>query len=250
MRDGIKKGLDAARANLKPGVALWGILLVFFFSYLTSERFRVGLGNIAAFKATIGYPFTFVVFVISGAILPELLKIAFFQRGRVEFVNFSNILYSGLLFGFAGVTVDIFYQYQAGWFGEGNDGWTLAAKTVVDQAIFSPIQNALILALLLWRGENFRSTTWRKVFSLNFLTSILFPVVVAMWCVWVPGVLLIYFMPTALQLPVASIISCFWVLILTFMSNRETKAPSADPDSRQLSIARSDASVSQNSSIS
>jgi hypothetical protein len=43
------------------------------------------------------------------------------------------------------------------------------------------------------------------------------PVLIAMWCVWIPGVLVIYFMPTALQFPVASLVLVFWILIFKFV---------------------------------
>jgi hypothetical protein len=35
--------------------------------------------------------------------------------------------------------------------------------------------------------------------------------------VWIPGVLVIYFMPTALQFPVASLVLVFWILIFKFV---------------------------------
>jgi hypothetical protein len=43
------------------------------------------------------------------------------------------------------------------------------------------------------------------------------PILVAVWCVWVPGVLVIYFMPTALQFPVASLVLSFWILIFKLL---------------------------------
>jgi len=41
---------------------------------------------------------------------------------------------------------------------------------------------------------------------------------VAGWCIWIPGVSLVYFMPSALQFPIAVLIQCFWVLIFTVIN--------------------------------
>jgi len=34
-------------------------------------------------------------------------------------------------------------------------------------------------------------------------------------CIWIPGVCLIYFMPSELQIPIAALIEAFWVLVFT-----------------------------------
>ncbi len=43
-----------------------------------------------------------------------------------------------------------------------------------------------------------------------------------------PGVSLVYFMPSPLQLPTAVTIQVFWVLIITTLSERKAAPPTAD----------------------
>ena len=53
------------------------------------------------------------------------------------------------------------------------------------------------------------------IFRADFAFEKVFPVAVAGWCVWIPGVLLVYSMPPLLQIPVAVFIQVFWVLLFT-----------------------------------
>jgi hypothetical protein len=92
---------------------------------------------------------------------------------------------------------------------------------LLDQFVYSPVTNFAIIAMLAWRDDGFRSRIWLRVVSLDFLRSQYLPVLVALWCVWIPGVMVIYLMPTALQFPVASMILSFWVLIFKFMRAKE-----------------------------
>lgn len=197
------------------------MLLVFVSSYLGSTEFRTFLQRIADVKARLGYPFSFGIYVLFAALLPEVLQVVFFQRGRATRRNVRNFLFASLVWGCAGIASDWLYRCQTTWFGAGSDWATLLKKLLVDQLGYSPIANGLILAVYTWREAGFASSVWRKIFSTAFLTGRFFPLIVAVMSVWIPGVLVVYCMPPALQLPVAAIIICFWVLIFTFLSKKE-----------------------------
>jgi len=103
-------------------------------------------------------------------------------------------------------------------FGTGHGWETILYKVLVDQLLFSPFISApIIVGWLLLRDHRFHPSAWKKIFCAGFVFEKVFPVVVAGWCVWVPGVVLVYFMPSLLQIPVAVIIQVFWVLIITTM---------------------------------
>ena len=65
------------------------------------------------------------------------------------------------------------------------------------------------------------------------------PTLLAIWAVWIPLMAIIYSLPFALQFPLFSVALTFWVLLLTYMTNRfvgkiEADAPialSVRPDS-------------------
>jgi membrane protein implicated in regulation of membrane protease activity len=77
-----------------------------------------------------------------------------------------------------------------------------------------------------WRNARFRIGALREIARADFFLEHIFPIIVAGWCVWIPGVSLVYFMPSALQLPVAVLIQIFWVLILTTITERRVNEPS------------------------
>lgn len=208
----------AFKANLKPGFILWIFMLVFFVAYATNTAFVVALGKVSAFKISVGYPFSFGVYVLFAALMPEILKIVFFQKRQIKRENLYNLIFVGLVFGFLGVLTDIFYGYQVTWFGEDNDLRTLSLKAFVDQAIYGPAANYFLVSVFFLRESKIKLEALKNIFTTKFAFDNVLPVVIAAWCVWMPGVILVYSMPTDLQLPVCSLILCFWVLIFTFVA--------------------------------
>lgn len=208
-------------ANIKPGAILWLFMLIFFAAYATNAGFSSWLGKVSALKTAIGYPFSFGVYVLFAAFLPEMLKIIFFQKFRATVQNLYNFFFVGLLFGFIGIVTDIFYGFQALWFGETGGLESLLLKAFVDQGLYSPVANFLLVSIFFLRENGIRKEVVKNILTAQFALAKVLPVVVAGWCVWIPGVMLVYSMPTALQLPVASLILCFWVLIFTFVATQK-----------------------------
>jgi len=216
----MKNAIIAIKNNIKPGILLWIILLFFGVAYVSLPTFEQWLQSVAELKARSGFIFAFLAFAIPGALLPEILKIFFFQNGMATKDNLANVFYIGLIYGLNGMCGDVFYSIvQVELFGAGSDIFTILKKTFVDQFVYSPIICTAILLLLMWKANGFRANTKNVSFP-QFFTDKLFPLYVAQWLVWIPSVCLVYFMPTALQLPVASFVLCFWSLIVSFMSTK------------------------------
>lgn len=154
--------------------------------------------------------------MVFAVVVPETLSHLVLKEPFNRRVVF-NAVFAALVFGCIGVTVDMFYALQVVLFGEGNDIFTIAKKVLLDQFVYSPMTNFAVIAMLAWRDDGFRARSWARVVSADFLRSQYLPVLVALWCVWIPGVMVIYLMPTALQFPVASLILSFWILIFKFM---------------------------------
>jgi len=71
-------------------------------------------------------------------LLPEILKIFFFQNSLATKANLANIFYIGLLYGLNGMCGDVFYGVvQVQLFGSGSYIATILQKTSVDQFIYS-----------------------------------------------------------------------------------------------------------------
>lgn len=207
---------SAVAANVRPGLVLWCGLAVLLLAYAISPAVQSGLAQWGGVKQAWGYPFAFASYVAFAVVVPEALSHLVLKEPWTRKAAL-NMLFAGLVFGCIGITVDLFYALQVQLFGEGNDWLTIGKKMLLDQFVYSPMTNFAVIAMLAWRDDGFSARTWRRVVSADFLSRSYMPVLVALWCVWIPGVLVIYFMPTALQFPVASIILSFWILIFKFM---------------------------------
>lgn len=237
LRKALREAGRAARANLLPGLLLQTLMVIFFLAYLSHEGTRNFLARVADLKAEVGYVFAFVSYAIAAALLPEVLRIGFFQECRITRRNLWNIVTGIPIWGWVGIMVDMLYRGQESWFGAGNAWPVILAKMAVDQFLFSPlIANPFSAGTLAWRDAGFRRSALPGILSLDFVYRRLIPLQVAGWCIWIPGVCLVYFMPSLLQVPVAVLIQVFWVLIFTTLGERSRHGSthalrSAGPDS-------------------
>jgi hypothetical protein len=214
-------GLKAVRQNLLPGLLLQAIMLCFILAYLFHGGTQSMLERVGDWREEAGYWFALITYVISGALLPELLRVFFFQKGRIDSANTWRFFTAAPIWGFMGMMVDFFYRCQNSWFGSGNEWQVIVAKVLVDQFIYSPFfANPLINAYLIIRNGGFSCQSVGSVFQRSFISETLLPVQLAGWSVWIPGVTLVYFIPPLLQLPVAVLIHAFWVLLLTTINER------------------------------
>jgi hypothetical protein len=222
LREAIATGLHAARVNLLPGLFLQALMACFIAAYLLHDGTAAFLARVGEIKQEVGYGFAFVTYMLSGALLPELLKIVFFQRGRPTLSNLQSFATAGPFLGFMGMMVDFFYRCQSAWFGSGNDWQTLAIKVLVDQFLYSPfIANLCCTAFFTLQAGRFSRVTAASLFTFNFITDKVLPVQIAGWGFWFPAVTCIYFMPSQLQIPVAVLVQTFWVLMLMTITARE-----------------------------
>ena len=223
IRTAFLKGLRAARANLLPGLLLQAVMLCFLSTYLLHDGTWAFFTKVGEVREEVSYAFSIVTYIISGAVLPEALRIVFFQKGRPSLSNLSNIAKTAPLWAGLGILVDFFYRCQNEWFGTGNAWQIIMVKVLVDQFVFSPfLSNPMTNAYLTLCNSGVNAKAFREIFSWSFLIEKLLPTQIAGWSVWIPGVCLVYFMPPLLQLPTAVLIQCFWVLLLTSLHERES----------------------------
>ena len=206
----------AVKANLLPGMVLWSGLVVLLMAYAWSPAVQSGLAQWGMVKLAWGYPFAFASYVLFAVLVPETLSHVVLKQPWARTAA-ADMLYAAIVFGFIGISVDMLYGVQVQLFGSGNDGPTILKKMLFDQFVYSPVSNYVIVVAFALRDGNFSFKTLKHLWSADFLRRHYLPILIAVWCVWIPGVLVIYFMPTALQFPVASLILSFWVLVFKFM---------------------------------
>lgn len=223
LREAVASGLRAARVNLLPGLFLQALMACFIVAYLLHDGTAAFLARVGEIKQEASYGFAFVTYMLSGGLLPELLKIVFFQSGRATLANLWSFAATGPFLGVMGMTVDFFYRCQNIWFGSGNDWKTIVFKILVDQFLYSPfIANICCTAFFTLQAGRFSRATAVSLFTFDFITEKVLPVQIAGWGFWVPAVACIYFMPPQLQIPVAVLVQTFWVLMLTTITARQS----------------------------
>ncbi len=233
-------GWQAAKANALPGFILQGAMLAILVAYYASARFAGLLDQLARYKEQHSLLFVVVTGIIAGAVLPELFVIFFFQKGKGRRQNLRNLAFTVPTWAIDAILVDLMYRQNARWFGDVVTIPVVLAKICVDQFGYNPFFAAPAEVLVYeWKNEGFSGQSVRRSFSWAHYRDKIIPTLLATWVVWGPLMAIIYSLPYPVQFPLFSLALVFWVLLLTYMTNRfagkiEADAPLA------LSVATQD----------
>ncbi|MEO6846644.1 MAG: hypothetical protein ABI443_04460 [Chthoniobacterales bacterium] len=209
----------AARRNFVPAIFLQTLMIALLIAYFFHSPTQHVLNILGEWKQSFGYGFSFVTGAAAGGVLPEIIQVLFFQKGKILKRNFIHLLFGVIYWGCMGMIVDLFYRNQALWFGNTADLKTIALKVCVDMFIYSAFFACPVgVVLYRWRDRHFHFSAFREMLHPSFIRKNIFPTLVANWVVWIPIVCVIYAMPSALQLPVCMIAEAFWVLMFATMS--------------------------------
>lgn len=220
-RTSLAIGWEAAKANALPAFILQGAMLIILVSYYLSPKFAALLNQLAAYKAQHGFAFVIIAAIIAGAIAPELFVVAFFQKGRVRQQNFRNLAFTVPTWAVDGILVDLMYRYNAIWFGDVVTLPVVTAKILVDQLGYNPFIAAPCEVLIYeWKNEGFSWRSIPRAVTWDHYVDKIVPTLLATWAVWGPLMAIIYALPFPVQFPLFSIALTFWVLLLTYMTNR------------------------------
>jgi hypothetical protein len=214
-------GWEAARANVIPALIIQAVMLALLIAYYASNTAAAALSHLAEFKRAHGLLFVVAASVTAGAIIPELFLIFFFQRGRPSLRNLRNLVFTIPVWGFDGTLVDLLYRSEAVWFGDVVTLPVVVAKICVDQFGYNPFFAAPFGVLTYeWKNNGISTQPLRHLFTLAHYRDKILPTLLATWAVWIPLMAIIYSLPLALQFPLFALALSFWVLLLTYMTNR------------------------------
>jgi len=79
-----------------------------------------------------------------------------------------------------------------------------------------------------WKDTGTSMQPMRALFTCPNYRDKSFPTLLATWGVWIPLMATIYSLPLALQFPLFGLALSFWVLLLTYMTNRFAGKVEAD----------------------
>ncbi|HZS16988.1 MAG TPA: hypothetical protein VFA51_03560 [Candidatus Udaeobacter sp.] len=220
-RSPLTLGWEAARANALPALVIQALMLALLVGFYTSHRVFAILSRLAELKQTHGILFVVIASVTAGALIPELFLILFFQQGRPNRRNLRNLFFTIPVWGLDGALVDLLYRTQAGWFGDVATAPVVVAKICVDQFGYNPFFAAPFGVLTYeWKNSGISLQPVRDLFTWRHYRDKIIPTLLATWAVWIPLMAIIYSLPLALQFPLFGLALTFWVLLLTYMTNR------------------------------
>jgi hypothetical protein len=220
-RSPLSLGWEAARANALPALIIQALMLMLVVAFYTSHTAFAALSQLAELKRAHGILFVVVASVTAGALIPELFLILFFQRGRFSRRNVRNLLFTVPVWALDGTLVDLLYRSQAAWFGDVTTLPVVAAKICVDQFGYNPFFAAPFGVLTYeWKNSGISLQPIRDLFTWKHYCDKIIPTLLATWSVWIPLMAIIYSLPLALQFPLFGLALTFWVLLLTYMTNR------------------------------
>ncbi len=215
-----KAGVRAALANLVPGLIVQLAMIGLLVCYYISPGFQEFLGRLAEIKESWGWSYSALSGVVAGGVLPELMRIGVFQRGRVRRSNFSELVFAIPFWGFMGTVVDFFYRLQALWFGDEATVAAVVPQVLVDQFLYNPLFAApFTVWLYAWKNRGYR---WHaRFFTAAYYRERVVPALIATWGVWIPIVTVLYTLPEPVQIPMFSLALSLWVMIYSWMSREE-----------------------------
>lgn len=227
-----KNGWKAARRHRVPGIIMWLLGVGIIAGYYHVPAIHHFLEAIGQIKQEWGWRFSLVSTAISGGLIPALVSMTLVstdaQSDRKPNSPFELLFASTLLWGYKGVEIDYFYQFQAWLFGDQANLLTVISKTACDQFIMVPIMGMVNVVLFYhWRDCGYSLSLAVAKLGKGWYAKMVLPALIANWFIWIPAVAMIYCLPSALQLPVQNLILCFWVLVLLVFTHDNSEGLSA-----------------------
>ncbi len=214
-------GWEAAKANAAPAFIIQAFMLTILLAYYFHPPIARGLNALADYKQRHTISFVLIASVVVGAILPELFTIIFFQRGRIRAHNARNFLFNAPFWAIDGILVNAMYTLLARWFGDRASVPVVTAKMCIDQFGYNPFFAAPFgIWGYAWKNNGYSFAKLRPLLTWRYYREHAFPLLVATWAVWIPLMAIIYSLPVALQFPLFALALTFWVLMMTYMTNR------------------------------
>ena len=216
-------GVRAARANLAPGLVLQVAATAGAAAYYCSPGFHDLLQHVAGWQERYGIGFSIATRMATNGLLPALFC-ALTPGLRMRRPWLALAFMVGW-WGFMGALTHGFYALQARLWGAEAGVATVLLKTATDMLVYSPFLASPINAVAhLWQDENYSWRATRLQLGPGWYRRIVLPNQVPGWVFWAPCVMVLYSLPTALQMPMAALLGCFWALMCLQIAARTPAA--------------------------
>lgn len=222
-------GLRGARATALPGAVLVSAAAAVVVAYYHSATVHAALEQVAAFRTRWGVLYSIGATALFAGVIPFLYL--HFNRSTAATHPWKHLLFFAIFWGWKGAEVDYFYRLQGWLFGTDLSFATIGKKLLFDQIVYNGLFAAPYGVLVYdWKDANY---SWGSALAdlrrPRWYARRVFAVMIAVVGVWVPAAACIYAMPSALQLPLNSMVNCFWVILFSLILARQNANATAKP---------------------
>ncbi len=213
-------GWTAFRMYWKGIVLLQSIAVAYAVGYFTMDSVRQASVILSTWKESGGILFVMIATIISGAVIPELLKLKLRPPGLARPTR-GDFIHVVLLFALFGVMVDFLYLFQDVIFGP-SDSWRIvAAKILFDQYIYTMfIAAPMSVSWFAWRRHGYSFRNVAALWSPGWFYRSVLPIVFSGSFFWIPVLACVYSLPAPLRFPLFLFANSAWALLLVFMARR------------------------------
>lgn len=202
----------SVRDVLRPAIVIWAVVTVLAIAHLFFPTLGAAMERVRPFLADHIFASTILSRVFFCGLLPGLFL--FTQRRIRPRHPFAVITAQTLWCGVWGPVCDGFFRLLEHFLGAGTDLGTIAAKTVVDQFLFTPFIIAPAgAAFFFWMARDFSFRRTAAEWPQRFWRGLVAPNLFANWCVWIPAEAVVYLFPVDLQIHVNGAICSLWLLL-------------------------------------
>ena len=219
-----RAGLHSARVLLYPGLILQAIALSLVLVYYFVPAARGVFTQVGDWQRAGGYGFSALVTAVCGGLLPFLFMRA---NGATRAGHpWSHLVFFLLYWAWKGAEVDLVYRTLGWLYGHDHGFATVGAKVLTDQFGYNVFYSAPVSALCFaWKDAGFR---WAPVAADlragRWYARRVLPVLLSLWCIWIPVVSCVYALPAALQMPLFNVVLCFWSMLFAHITSRQSRA--------------------------
>ena len=221
-----QQGWQGAKANLVPALAIILLAALLVLSYYSFESVRVALTGLQNLRTSWGIGFAMLSSALGAGIIPGLFLMAT-GKARRDARGYVDILFTSLVWATNMIWVHYFYAFQDSFWGSGVTLKILVSKMLLDQFVFTPFLSIQHMAIgFRFRDLNYDFKALGRAFRDDWTIKVIMPMLVNCWLTWIPGTMVVYSMPLALQIPLVALIQLFFALEMAFVSSK-MNAPAA-----------------------
>lgn len=214
-------GLYSARALLGPGLVLQGAALALVLTYYFVPAAAGFFATLGRWQTEGGFAFSAVSTAVCGGVIPFLFLRA--HRDTRATHPWSHLGFFIAYWAWKGAEVDLWYRSLAWVFGHDHAVRTIVSKILADQFAYNPFYAAPCGNLFFaWKDAGFR---WGPVLADiragGWYRRRVLPVLISVWCLWIPVVACVYSLPSPLQMPLFNIVLCFWSMLFAHITSRQ-----------------------------